>query len=155
MTLFAFLPILGAGIAATLLGWLWYSPALFGRYWMRMVNVTPEMAERGKRRMPFYALIALVASMLVAWVMWYVGILLGVYDTLGAIELGFWCWFGFTAPPMLGMVLWEHKPFRYYLIVAGYWLVAFILMALILVGASQFLSSTQPYDTSLDQQYSE
>jgi hypothetical protein len=146
MTVASLLTVLIAGIASVLIGWLWYSPILFGGPWMRMIGLTPEMAERGKKKMHLNALVALVASMLVAWVMSYVGILLGVFDWFGAVELGFWCWIGFTAPPMLGMVLWEQKPFRYYLIVAGYWLVSFIVMALILVVGSQMFTGSTSAD---------
>ncbi len=142
----AFWPILASGVASVLIGWVWYHPSIFGGTWMRLANVTPEMAERGKKRMPLTALVALLAAMLVAWVMSYVGILLGVYDWFGALELGFWCWLGFTAPPMLGMVLWEQKPIRYYVIVAGYWLVAFLVMALILVMSSSAAGGAV-YDT--------
>ena len=127
------LPILVAGVVSILIGWIWYHPKVFGSAWMRMSNITPEMAERGKKRMPLVALIGLIAAMLVAWVMSYIGILLGVYDIVGAVVLGFWCWVGFVAPTMLGMVLWEQKPFRLYLINALYWLVAFVSMAVILL----------------------
>jgi hypothetical protein len=143
MTVVGLWPIVIAGIASVLLGWLWFSPFLFGSVWMRIINLTPEMAERGKKKMHLNALLALIASMLAAWVMSYVGAALGVYDWFGALELGIWLWLGFTAPPMLGMVLWEQRPLRYYFIVAGYWLVAFILMALILVGAQMWGSSSQ------------
>ena len=123
-----------------LLGVLWYHPRTFGTAWMRMVNITPEMAEKGKRRMPLMALVGFLAAMLIAWVMSYVGVLLGVYDWFGAVELGFWCWLGFVAPTALGTVLWDQKPFKLYLINVLYWLVAFILMALVLVLGTQFLS---------------
>jgi len=79
---------------------------------MRLVNVTPEMAERGKRRMATSVAVAFLASTVVAYVMNYFGIAWGVYDLLGAVELGFWCWAGFTAPTMLGAVLWEQRPIR-------------------------------------------
>ena len=137
----AFLPILAAGFASVLIGWLWYSPSVFGGPWMRALNMTPDMIERGKRRMPLTALVALLASMLVAYVMSYFALAWGVFDWVGAIELGVWSWLGFTAPPMLGMVLWEQKPIRYYVIVSGYWLVAFIVMAIILVVGSQLVST--------------
>ena len=153
MTLAGLLQILIAGIASVLLGWLWYSPYLFGGAWMRMTNITPEMAERGKKRMHLMALIGLVAAMLIAWVMSYVGILLGVYDWFGAVELGFWCWLGFVAPTMLGIVLWEQKPFRLYLINALYWLASFIVMALILVVGSQMFSPSATSGTGIDSGY--
>lgn len=101
---------------------------------MRMSNITPEMAERGKKRMPLMALIGLLASMLVAWVMSYLGVLFGVYDIVGAAVLGVWCWIGFVAPVMLGAVLWEQKPFRLYLINSLYWLVSLVVMSVILLS---------------------
>jgi hypothetical protein len=133
MTQVAFLPILAAGIASVLVGWIWFHPKVFGSAWMRMSNVTPEMAERGKKRMALMAFFGLLASMLIAYVMNYFGIAWGVYDWVGAIELGFWCWIGFAAPVMLGMVLWEQKPFKLYLIVSLNWLVSFVVMALVLL----------------------
>lgn len=98
-----------------------------------MAGVTPEAAEKGKRRMPLMTVFALMASTVVAYVMSYFSIAWGVFDWIGAIELGFWCWLGFAAPPLLGQVLWEQKSFKLYLINASFWLVAFVVMALILV----------------------
>ena len=131
--LVAFLPIFVAGLVAVLIGWIWYHPSVFGSAWMRMSGITPEMAESGKKRMPLMAFFGLLAAMIVAYVMSYFALAWGVYDWIGALELGFWCWIGFTAPPMLGMVLSEHKPVRYYLIVSLSWLVSFIAMALVLL----------------------
>lgn len=153
MMILDLLPVIAAGFAAVLFAWVWYAPFVFGGVWMRSIGMTPEMVERGKRQMHVRSLVALLASMLTAWVMSYVGQLLGVYDWFGAIELGFWCWIGFAATPMLGMVLWEQRPIRYYVIVAGYWLLAFILMALILVllpqtFSGQYRSDTGSYDYS-------
>ena len=133
MTEVTFFPILAAGVVSVLIGWIWYHPRVFGSVWMRMCNITPEMAEAGKKRMPQTVVVALLASMIVAYVMNYFGIAWGVYDWIGALQLGFWTWAGFTAPPMLGMVLWEQKPMRYYLIVSLYWLVSFMAMAVILL----------------------
>ena len=128
-----FLPILGAGIAAAVLGYIWYHPRVFGSAWMRLSGITPEMAEKGKRRMPLYGFIGLLASMLVAYVMNYFGIAWSVFDWAEALQLAFWCWIGFAAPVLLSSVLWEQKPFKLYLINALYWLVALCLMALILL----------------------
>ena len=63
----------------------------------------------------------------------YFAIAWGVFDVIGAIELGFWSWVGFVAPTMLGVVLWEQKPIKLYLINALYWLVAFVAIAITLV----------------------
>lgn len=126
-----FLPILIAGIANVVLGMVWFNPKVFGNTWMAAGNIQPS--ESAKKKMPIMAFVAFLAAMLVAYVMNHFGIAWGVFDWIGAVELGFWCWVGFTAPTMLGMVLWEGKPVKYYAIVAGHWLVSFILMAVILV----------------------
>lgn len=128
-----FWPILAAGIANLVLGMVWYHPKVFGTAWMAGIALTPEKAEKAKRRMPVMAALSTLAAMVIAYVMNYFGIAWGVFDWIGAVELAFWCWVGFTAPTMLGMVLWEMKPFKYYAIVSGFWLVSFIVMAVILV----------------------
>ncbi|MEK7133516.1 MAG: DUF1761 domain-containing protein [Patescibacteria group bacterium] len=132
-----FWPVFAAGVASVLIGWVWYHPKVFGNAWVRLNNITPEMAERGKKNRHLHALISLFAGMMAAYVMNYFGIAWGVYDWIGAIELGFWCWVGFVAPVMLGTVLWEHKPFRLYLINSLYWLVTLIVMAVVLTLGTQ------------------
>ena len=127
------LSVLFAGIASVVIGYVWYHPKVFGGAWARMVNLSPEALERGKKKMPLMVFFGLLASMLAAYVMNYFGIAWGVFDVIGAIELSFWCWAGFVAPVMLGIVLWEQKPFSLYLINAGYWLVSFVAMAIILL----------------------
>lgn len=101
-----------------------------------MTNLSPEMVERGKKRMHITVPVALLANMIAAYVMYYFGVAWGVYDIIGAIELGFWCWAGFVAPVMLGTVLWDQKPFSLFLINAGYWFASFMAMAvtILLVG---------------------
>jgi hypothetical protein len=135
--------VLIAGVLPVIIGMIWYHPKVFGTAWARMSNISPEVADSTKRKMPLYAIIAFLASMLVAWVMSFVGMALGEYvDWVSAVELGIWIWLGFVAPTMLGMVLWEHKPFSLYLINASYWLVSLIAMALVLVLGSTLFGGT-------------
>ncbi len=128
-----FWPTLFAGVAAVVIGMIWYNPKVFGTSWMLMSNLRPEEVERGKKRMPLMAFFGLLAALLAAYVMSYFGLAWGVVDWIGAIELAFWCWIGFSVPPLLGVVLWESKPFKLFAINSLYWLVSFIAMALILV----------------------
>ncbi len=129
----AFLPVLAAGVANVILGFIWYHPNVFGGAWMHDLNLTPEQTERGKKNMLSRVLFAFFVSLVTASVMQIIGNAFGVYGWTNAIILGAMCWLAFTAVPMLGMVLWELKPLRYYFIVAGYWLVAFVVMALVLL----------------------
>ncbi|HWO07426.1 MAG TPA: DUF1761 domain-containing protein [Candidatus Paceibacterota bacterium] len=127
-----FWPILAAGIANLVLGMVWYHPKVFGTAWMAGAGITPEQAERGKRRMPVMAILATLAAMLLAYVLSHLAVELGVFDWVGAVVVAFWCWAGFVAPVLLGSVLWEQKSLTYYAINAGYWLVSFIAIATIL-----------------------
>src|SRR3989344_2216031 len=128
-----FLPILAAGVANVILGFIWYNPKVFGTVWMQAANLSPERMEAGKKKMPVMAFVGFLAAMVVAYVMNHFGIAWGVYDWIGGVELGIWSWVGFVAPIMLGSILWEGKSFKYYAINAGYWLVSFVVMAVILV----------------------
>ena len=143
-------PILAAGVASVLIGWVWYHPRVFGTTWMRLANVTPEMAERGNKMMPLSVILSLCGSMLVAYVMNYVGIAFHIYDWVGAVfELALWCWLGFVVPTFLGTVLWEQRPVKLYFINIFYWLITLIAMALILVVGSQTLVANS-YDMQAD-----
>lgn len=125
-------PVLAAGFAAVFIGFIWYNPKVFGSAWMRMTGISAQMAESGRKKMPFMAFFGFLAAVVMAYVMAHFGIVWGVFDWIGAVELAFWIWLGFVVPPMLGVVLWEGKSFKLYLLNAAYWLVAMIAMALIL-----------------------
>ncbi len=126
-------PIVAAAIAATLIGYIWYHPRVFGTLWMRLNNVSPEMAERGARRRHLYTALGLVANLLIASIlrMFVEGV--GMTSPADAARIGFFVWLGFVAPILLGAVLWEHRPLSLYLINASYWFLALVAMAIILV----------------------
>ena len=100
---------------------------------MRLNGVTPEMAERGTQRRHVYMALGFIASLAVAYVMRMLLVGLGISDVTSAARLGLLISLGFAAPLLLGSVLWEHRPFTLYLINVGYWLVALVAMAVILV----------------------
>lgn len=126
-------PIIVAAIGNLILGMVWYHPRVLGSLWARGAGITPEVMERGKKKMPVMAAVAVLAAMVIAYVMNHFGIAWGVFDWVGGVELAFWLWLGFVLPVLLGSVLWEQKPYSYFAINAGYWLASFILIALVLV----------------------
>jgi len=126
-------PILAAGFANIILGFIWYHPKVLGSTWMRLINLSPEMVERGKKHMHIRVGTAFLTSLLAAYVLNFIGIALGVYDTLGAIQLAFICWIGFVVPTFISTVLWEQRPVKLYIINTSYWLASLVVMALILL----------------------
>lgn len=130
-------PIVIAAIASVVFGMVWYHPKVFGTIWMRAAAITPEAQEVARKRMPLMAFFGFIASMIGAYVLNYFGIAWGVYDVVGAIELGIWVAVGFILPPLYATVLWERRPFVYFTTNFLYWLLSFVLMAIILVLLSQ------------------
>lgn len=125
--------ILIAAAIAMVLGMVWYSPSVFGSAWMRLANVTPETAERTRRTMALRVIVGFLAAALMTYVLSYFSAAWGVFDVAGAIELACWVWAGFVLPPMLGIVLWEGKSIKLYVINALYWLVAILAMSIAVV----------------------
>ena len=131
-----YLAILATGVAAVAIGWVWYSPMLFGNIWMKecgMGDMTPEKKAEGMKHMPKAVLGSFVAQLVLAYVMTYFAHSLGFTTSFEAINLAIWAWLGFTATMILHPVLWEGKSMTYYGINAGYSLVIFIVTALVVV----------------------
>ncbi|MBV9349298.1 MAG: DUF1761 domain-containing protein [Patescibacteria group bacterium] len=129
-----YLAILVGALASIAIGWLWYSPALFGKQWMRatgMGELTPEKKAEGMKKMPKALVGSIIAQLVLAYVMSYFAQMMGVATSYGAIELAIWAWLGFAAVALVHPVLWEGKSWSYFAIVSGYSLVSFVVVALI------------------------
>lgn len=128
--------ILVAALASFVLGWLWYSPLLFGSMWMKEMGVSKEQMEKGKedmkKKMPVVMLAGFVSQLVIAYVLAHV-IAMGMLAEIGSgVSSGFWMWLGFVATIQLGMILWEGRTLKYYLINVVYWLVGLLAMAAII-----------------------
>ena len=126
--------VLLSAFAAMIIGSLWYSPMLFGGIWMKLSGIKMKNARKAKKKgmgkAYFLAFIgALIMACVLAHFLKYVGAT-GIGD---ALQLASWIWLGFIAPIQLGIVLWEGKPVKLYLINTLYYLVVFIVMSIVLV----------------------
>ena len=128
--------ILAAGVAGSVLGMAWYHPKVFGAGWMRMTGVTPDMMEAGKKHMPASFGVALIANLVMAYVIAQALMAFGIATAGSAVLLVGILWLGLIAPPLLSPVLWEQKPLALFGINAGFWLVSPAVMALLLIALS-------------------
>ena len=121
------LAVVAAAVATFLIGGLWYGP-LFGKAWMRASGVTAEQAGKGNTGMIFgvsFVLQLIAAAVLAAFI--------GPEATLGfavaaAAAVGLF-WVG----PAFGVVyLFEQRPLAHWLVNAGYHVVSFVVMGVIL-----------------------
>lgn len=118
------LAVVAAAVINMIVGSVWYSPLLFVKPWLATLDkkLDPKNVDMGKT----YGMMFL-GAVIMAYVM---AMLINVTNTtmldMGAM-LGFWIWLGFVAPVHLGGVLFEQKPWKWFAISAGYYLVVLML----------------------------
>lgn len=128
--------VLLATILSIGLGMAWYGP-LFGKTWMRLAGITKgEMTDAVKKGMnKTYALMA-ISTFAMAYVLAHTLYFASAYTRVAGVDAGvqaaLWSWLGFIAPVTLGSVLWEGKPWKYWFITAGYYLVSLLIMGVVL-----------------------
>jgi hypothetical protein len=126
--------VLTAGIAAMVVGFLWYGP-LFGKEWMRLVGLTAEKMEKAKKKMGQTYAIMFAGSLVMAWILfhfiWYAAP--GAFTLFIAVKVAIYAWIGFVATVSLSRILFspERKSMRLFMIENGYTLVTLVVMALI------------------------
>lgn len=116
-----------------IIGFIWYHQRVFGTAWMRMAGIAPSETSAVGKATAISVGVGFIAAVIMAYVFSHMGIAWGIIDAVGALELAFWLWLGFIAPTMIGIVLWEQKPVKLFLISAGYWLVSLMVMSLIIL----------------------
>ena len=128
------LAVFVSGIAAMIIGMLWFGP-LFGKKWMALSGVNQKDMEKAKKEggsMGIAYLLQFIAALLTAYVLaMFVGFV-GAKDAAGGAMVGFWVWLGFVATTNLGSILWERKSVALYLLKNGHVLVNFLVMGIIL-----------------------
>lgn len=127
-----YLAVLVAAIAVFVLGWLWYSPLLFFKPWMRLRGLDPEAAMAGAKIPGGKLLIEFVRCIVLAYVIARLVALLGVSSWLGAVHFGLSVWIGFPVVLLTGSVIWDNVPWKVAAIHAGDWLVKLLVLPLIL-----------------------
>ncbi len=122
--------VVAAVVAGVVVSSIWYSPLLFGRQWMELRDLSPgATADAG---LPAWkVLVEIVREVVVAWVLARIVVLSGVADWRSALSLGFWVWLGFPVAMLVGVSLWDNKPWMLVVIHGGDWLVKMLAMAVI------------------------
>lgn len=119
-----------AAVINMIVGSLWYSPLMFLKPWMATL---PKKSEEKKNvNMGKIYGMMFVGALIMAYVMsMFVNVTNSTMVDTG-VMLGFWIWLGFVAPVQLGGVLFEERPWKWFTITAGYYLVVLILIGVLL-----------------------
>src|SRR6266516_2242852 len=126
-----YVAVLVAAVAVFVLGWLWYSPLLFYKPWMRLRGMDPVAAMVGAKMPGGKLLIELARCLVLAYIIARLVIPLGVTGWLGAVELGLVFWIACPVILLTGSVLWENVPWKVAAIHSGDWLVKMLVIPII------------------------
>ncbi|PYP36951.1 MAG: hypothetical protein DMD48_11855 [Gemmatimonadetes bacterium] len=127
----SYLPVLVAAVVVFVLGWLWYSPLLFYKPWMRLRGLDPVAAMTGAKMPGGKLVVEFARCIIVAYVIARFVALLGISSWLGAVHFGLMVWIGFPVIILTGSVLWENTPWKVAAIHAGDWLVKMLVISII------------------------
>jgi hypothetical protein len=130
--------VLVAALAGFVIGGIWYGP-LFGKPWMAASGMTKEKGAQGNVAVTFglaFVLNAIIAVGISMSLGGQRGLHLGLHEGLAA---GFF----FVATSLGVICLFERRPLRHYLINAGYQLVNFAVIGLI-IGLWPSVKSVTP-----------
>jgi hypothetical protein len=124
-----FLALGVATVAKMILGGLWYSPILFHKTWMKLVNIT---AEQMNAIMPKALLTDLIGTFIQAFVLVHAIHYAGAKTAPLGAAVGFLNWLGFIAVTTFAVTIYERKPFKLFLINNGYQMLSLMIMGAIL-----------------------
>lgn len=117
-----YLAILIAAVAGMIAGAVWYGA--LASPWMRAANVSEEEVNQ---KNPSIYLVALIAQLVIAYLL--AGLIghLGTYTVTGGIITAFFCWLGFCVAPMAVNHRFQGAGWNLTAIDGGYWFVVFVL----------------------------
>ena len=122
------LAVLASGISAFILGGIWYSPALFGKAWMKENDMSLDDVRKGNKGKIFGWSLVLSLVMAANLAMFVNDPKIDFTMTIVyGLLTGLWIFCGIAI-----VALFEHKSARYIFINGGYMLVALTLMGAIL-----------------------
>jgi len=126
-----YLHVLVAAVVVFVLGWLWYSPLLFFKPWMRLRGQDPVAAMAGAKMPGGKLVVEMVRCVLLSYVIARFAALLAITGLMSAVHFGFMLWLGFPVIILTGSVLWENTPVGVAAIHAGDWLVKLLAIPII------------------------
>ena len=129
------LAILAAAISTMVIGFLWYSPLLFAKPWMKEMGYDPndkaKMEEMKKTAGPAYVG-SLVASLISAFTLALILHGFRAEDLHFGLMASFHIWLGFVATVQFTGALYTKQSMKLFGVNTGYQLVCYLVMGAIL-----------------------
>ena len=126
-----YMAVLVAAIVVFVLGWLWYSPLLFLKPYMRARGLDPAAAMAGGGMPAGKLVIEFLRCIVLAFIVAHLVSAVGITNWMVAAHFGLLLWIGFPVVILTGAVIWDNVPVKVAAIHAGDWLVKLLVIAII------------------------
>lgn len=127
--------IVVASLAQFILGALWYSPLMFGKWWMEIMeatNLPVEQVKRMQKEMAPFCGVQLFLTLFSTFAL----VNLAVATPFSLYHVAFWVWLSFIVPTQISGVVWANTKKKFWVkqifVMASYQLVGLMLAAFIL-----------------------
>jgi hypothetical protein len=122
------LPLAVLSVVNFFFSWIWYSPLLFAKPWMKALGIDPkhQMTEEEKRKMPGLFMNGFAASVLVVYGMMVLVKSMRLNSFISGLTAGVVIWIGFALTHSLN-TLWEGRKPAVLVINNGLFLITYAL----------------------------
>src|SRR5579872_2805859 len=127
------LAILCAVVSSMIVGSIWYAKGVFGKLWMKLIDMTDKKAKEGCNKA---IAISIVASLITAYILAHVTYLSNSFFEHSflqdALTTAFWIWLAFTAARIVTHDAFEQRPVKLTFLTIGNEFVTLMVMGLII-----------------------
>jgi hypothetical protein len=122
------IPLVVLALCNFFFSWIWYSPLLFAKPWMKALGVDPQrkMTEEDEKKMPWLFLSGMISSFLEVYGMMVIVHSLMLNNFTSGMVAGVVIWAGFTLTHSLN-TLWEGRKLLVLIINNGLFLITYAL----------------------------
>lgn len=131
-----YIGVLVAAVVSMVVGFLWYSPVLFGKPWMKLMGYTADGLKKAQKEMGKLYGVSFVLSLITAYILTHVMALSINFYHYSALSTGvisaFWMWLGFVMPVQATGETFGGKKWKLFAINTGYQLAAMLVMGVVI-----------------------
>jgi Protein of unknown function (DUF1761) len=122
-----------AAASTMVVGSVWYTPAVFGKRWKKLVGMTDEKAAKGAgKAIAITVVVSLISAYILAHVTYLSNAYFGNEFLQDALTTSFWAWLGFVAARIITHDAFEQRPTELTVMNVGHEFVTFMIMGLII-----------------------
>ncbi|TSC69907.1 MAG: hypothetical protein CEO12_671 [Parcubacteria group bacterium Gr01-1014_46] len=131
-----YLAVLLAAIVSMGIGFLWYSPMVLGKQWMKEKGLTAEKLKSAQKEMGVLYGVSFVLALVMAYILSHVMVFSLNFYHMSELSTGlmsaFWMWLGFVMPTQASATIFGGKNWKLLGIDTGFQLVSLLAMGTVL-----------------------